>query len=79
MGAPLLETRWSAALVDAGVDVRHAHLRLDVVDPVVVDQVGLCRSCQTQHRGGQSTGDDGGESELLHFGAFFFCCVRPSF
>jgi len=52
-GAPLVETRWSAALVDAGVDVRDAHLRLDVVDPVVVADIGLRRSFETEDRGGQ--------------------------
>jgi hypothetical protein len=76
-GAPLVEKRWSAALVDAGVDVRDAHLRLNVVDPVVVADIGLGRSGETEDRGGQPAGDDGGKSELLHFGAFFFVVFEP--
>jgi hypothetical protein len=62
--------------VNAGVDVRHAHLWLEDVGPVVVAYVGLRRSRhrQTEYRCCQSTdyrSGDGGESELLHFDAFF--------
>src|SRR5882757_7495868 len=74
LGAPLVEIRWSAALMDAGVDLRHAHLLLDVMNPVVVNRIGLSRSGETENGGGQSTGDHGGKSELLHFDAFFFLC-----
>ena len=66
--APLFQTRWSVALVHAVVDVRNGHLRLDVVDPVVVDRVGLGGPGKTDDRGGHSAGDDGGKSELLHPG-----------
>jgi hypothetical protein len=62
----------SAALLHAGVDLRHVHLLLDVVHPVVVNGIGLGGSCEAEDGGGQSAGDHGGKSELLHFGAFFF-------
>jgi hypothetical protein len=65
----------SAALVNAGVDLRRAHLRLDVMDPAVVGDAGLGRAGEAEDRGGQSASDDGGRSEPLHFGAFFLLCV----
>jgi hypothetical protein len=67
--------RWSVALVHARVDLRHAHLLLDVMDPVVVDDIGLGWSREAEDGGGQSAGDHGGKSELLHFDAFFFFCL----
>ena len=74
MGAPLAVNS-SATLLNAVVDLRHVDLLLDVVDPVVVNRIGLGRSGEAEDRSGQSAGDDGGKSELLHFGVFF--CVCP--
>jgi hypothetical protein len=65
----------SAAVVNAGVDLRHDHLRLDVMDPVVMGYAFLGRAGEAEDRGGQSASGDGGKSELLHFGAFFLLCV----
>jgi hypothetical protein len=50
MGAPLAVRYWSAALLDGGVDLRHGDLLLDLVDPVVMDRVGLGRSGETEDR-----------------------------
>src|SRR4051812_4420557 len=55
-----------AALLHAVVDLGDAHLRLNVVDPVVMANVGRGRACQAQDRCSQTAGDDGGKSELLH-------------
>jgi hypothetical protein len=76
---PLFDASRSAALLDAGVDLRHVHLLLDVTDPVVVDDVGLSGTGKADNRGGQSTGGDGGKSKLLHFDALFFVCIGSSF
>ena len=74
MGAPLVVNS-SATLLNAVVDLRHADLLLDVVDPVVVNRIGLGRSGEAEDRSGQSAGNDGGKSELLHSGAFFCVCL----
>jgi len=42
----------------AGIDLRDRRVRADVVDPVVVADVGLGRSGQREHRGSQSAGDE---------------------
>jgi hypothetical protein len=42
-----------------------------------VADIGLRRSGETEDRGGQPASDDGGKSELLHFGAFFFVVFEP--
>jgi hypothetical protein len=44
---------------------------LEVVHPIVVADVGLRASGQSKYRRGQTAGDHGGKSELLHFDAFF--------
>ena len=71
-GCPSWYAFVSAALVHAGVDLRDAHLGLNVIDPTVVADVGLCRARQAEHRCDHSAGDDGGESRT----SSFFC---PSF
>jgi len=73
MGAPLAVRYWSAALLNGGVDLRHGDLLLDVVDPVVMDRVGLGRSGETEDRSGQPACDDGGKSELLHLWCLLLC------
>jgi len=44
----------------------------------VVDAIGLGGACEAEGRGGHCTGDDGGKSELLHFGAFFSVSASAS-
>jgi hypothetical protein len=44
-----------------------------VQHPTVVPKVGLRRTSQSQNRRGETAGNDGSESELLHFDTFF--CV----
>jgi len=61
LGAPLAVNS-SATLLDAAVDLRHAHLLLDIVDPVVVNRIGLGRSGEAEDRSGQPARDDGGKS-----------------
>jgi hypothetical protein len=48
----------SAALMNAGVDLRHAHLRLDVTDPFVMGDAFLGRAGEAEDRGSQSASGD---------------------
>ncbi|ABK72088.1 hypothetical protein LI99_22265 [Mycolicibacterium smegmatis] len=57
---------WSAALMNRGVHLGHAHVRPDLVDPGVVVDARLRGGSQTEDRGGEAGGDDACESELLH-------------
>jgi hypothetical protein len=71
--------RLSAALLDARVDLRHAYELLHLTDRVVVIFIGLGRSCEAEDGGREPAGDDGGKTELLHFGAFFFLWLSDVF
>jgi hypothetical protein len=68
-----------AASPNRRVNLRHIHLRLDVLHPLVMADVGRKRKCrrglrgcgEPQHCGGQTGSGNRGKSELLHFRAFF--------
>ena len=61
-------------MLNGHVDLRHIHLLLDLVDPVVVNLVSLGRRGEAEDCGRQAGSGETGdscESELLHFSAFF--------
>jgi hypothetical protein len=79
MRMPLLN-RDLSALVHRGVDVRDADGRLHLVEPNVMVDTRLRWPCESDDRGGQSAGDDGGESKLIHAALLLNCVpVRNSF
>ena len=61
-----------ATLVNAGVDLGHAHLRLDVMDPAVMCDAGLGWAGEAEDRAGHSASGDERETEFSHFDAFNF-------
>ena len=71
---PLFETRCSVALVHAVVDVRHGHLRLDVVDPVVVDRVGLSGPARPTTAAASPLATMVANPNFFILGAFFSLC-----
>jgi hypothetical protein len=61
-------------VLNGHVDLRHIHLLLDLMNPVVVDLVSLGRRGEAEDCGRQAGSGETGdscESELLHFSAFF--------
>jgi hypothetical protein len=67
-----------ATLVNAGVDLGHAHLRLDVMDPAVMCDAGLGWAGEAEDRAGQSASGDDRITEFPHFGAFNFRSLLAS-
>jgi hypothetical protein len=59
--------------MDRGVNVRDDDGRLDLVEPLVVADVGVGGRCESEDCGGQTGGDDRGKPEILHDLHFSLC------
>ena len=71
MGAPPV-CRGSAAVAEHRGDAADGGLMLNVVDPLVVGDIGLSRRSQAEDRGRKAGNDGAGKSKLLHFEALLF-------
>src|SRR5881628_3396478 len=65
-GCPFVVERVSAAVADGRGDRAHGGPLLNVVDPLVMIDVGARGCGQPEQGGGESGGDDAGNAELLH-------------
>lgn len=76
--APLGRGCGSAAVAEGRGYWADGGLLLDVLHPVVVTNVSLRRAGQAKNRGGETTGDDCGKSELVNCSSslFLFLVVR---
>jgi hypothetical protein len=77
-GVPSWSGCGSAAVAEGRGERADGGVLLDVLHPLVVNNVSLRGAGEAKNCGGEATGEDGSKSELLHFDAFFFLCLcRP--
>lgn len=68
IGCPFVVERGLAAVAYGRRDRTHTGAMLNVVDPLVMTDVGARGCGQPEEGGGESGGDDAGDAELLHAG-----------